>query len=100
VGTLATPLEHYSYRSVSEYVARMDRYARLAAQELAKAGRRPVPGELVFRPLFSFLHLYFIRRGFLEGAPGYTLAVLMSMYKFLKYYYLRELTRGRDGDGH
>jgi hypothetical protein len=100
VGTLKTPLEHYSYRSVSEYVARMDRYARLAAQELAKAGRRPLPGELFFRPFFSFLHLYFIRRGFLEGATGYDLAVLMSMYKFLKYYYLRELARGRDLDGH
>ena len=78
----------------------MDRYARLAAQELAKAGRRPLPGELFVRPFFSFFHLYFIRRGFLEGTPGYTLAVLMSMYKFLKYYYLRELTRGRDLDGH
>lgn len=100
VGTLKTPLTHYSYRSVSEYVARMDRYARLAAQELAKAGRRPVPGELFFRPFFSFLHLYFIRLGFLEGTPGYTLAVLMSIYKFLKYYYLRELARGRDLDGH
>jgi glycosyltransferase involved in cell wall biosynthesis len=100
VGTLQTPLTHYSYRSVSEYVARMDRYARLAARELAKAGRRPVPGELFFRPFFAFLHLYFIRRGFLEGTPGYTLAVLMSLYKFLKYYYLRELARGRDLDGH
>jgi len=100
VGTFQTPLEHFSYRSVSEYVTRMDRYARLAAQELAKAGRRPYPGELFYRPFFSFLHLYFIRRGFLEGAPGYALAVLMSMYKFLKYYYLRELSRGRDLHGH
>jgi len=100
VGVLETPLEHYSYQSVSDYVTRMDRYARLAAQELAKAGRRPCPGELVYRPLFSFLHLYFIRRGFLEGATGYTLAILMSRYKFLKYHYLRELARGRDLDGH
>ena len=100
VGDLPTPLTHYSYRSVSEYVTRMDRYARLAAQEMAKAGRRPFPGELFFRPFFSFFHLFFIRRGFLEGTPGYTLAVLMSMYKFLKYYYLRELVQGRDLDGH
>jgi glycosyltransferase involved in cell wall biosynthesis len=100
VGTLQTPLEHYSYKSVSEYVTRMDRYARLAAQELAKAGRRPFPGELFARPFFSFLHLYVIRLGFLEGTTGYTLAVLMSVYKFLKYYYLRELSRGRDLDGH
>jgi glycosyltransferase involved in cell wall biosynthesis len=100
VGTFQTPLEHYSYRSVSEYVTRMDRYARLAAQELAKGGRRPYPGELFVRPFFSFLHLYFIKRGFLEGTTGYALAVLMSMYKFLKYYYLRELARGRDLHGH
>jgi glycosyltransferase involved in cell wall biosynthesis len=96
VGTLATPLEHYSYNSVGEYVSRMDRYARLAAVELAKNGKRPYPGELVYRPFFAFLHLYLLRRGFLEGTTGYTLAVLMSLYKFLKYYYLRELAHGRD----
>ena len=100
VGVLQHPLEHYSYRSVSEYVTRMDRYARLAAVELAKRGRRPFPGELFFRPFFTFLHLYVLRRGFLEGATGYDLAVLMSMYKFLKYYYLRELAQGRDVHGH
>jgi glycosyltransferase involved in cell wall biosynthesis len=99
VGVLKTPLEHYSYRSVSDYVTRMDRYARLASRELAKGGRRPYPGELFFRPFFTFLHLFFIKRGFLEGATGYDLAVLMSMYKFLKYYYLRELARGRDLNG-
>jgi glycosyltransferase involved in cell wall biosynthesis len=100
VGTLRTPMEHYSYNSVSEYVIRMDRYARLAALELAKRGRRPFPGELVYRPFFTFLHLYILRGGFLEGTPGYTLAVLMSMYKFLKYHYFRELARGRDLDGY
>jgi glycosyltransferase involved in cell wall biosynthesis len=100
VGNLKTPLEHYSYRSVSEYVTRMDRYARLAATELAKRGRRPHSGELVYRPVLSFLHLYFLRWGFLEGATGYSLAVLMSMYKFLKYYYLRELSQRRNPDEH
>ncbi|MFA5111216.1 MAG: glycosyltransferase family 2 protein, partial [Desulfobaccales bacterium] len=100
VGTLRSPLEHYSYRSGGEYVSRMDRYARLAALELAKRGRRPFPGELFYRPFFSFIHLYLIRRGFLEGATGYELAVLMSMYKFLKYYYLKEIAQGREVDGH
>jgi glycosyltransferase involved in cell wall biosynthesis len=100
VGTLTTPLEHYSYNSVGEYVSRMDRYARLAAVELAKNGQRPYPGELVYRPFFAFLHLYLFRRGFLEGTTGYTLAVLMSLYKFLKYYYLRELAHGRDLNVH
>jgi hypothetical protein len=91
VGRLQTPLEHYTYRGVSDYVQRMDRYARLAARELAKRGRRPYPGELLWRPFFTFLNLFLWRRGFLEGRQGYTLAVLGSWYNFLKYSYLREL---------
>lgn len=93
VGVLKTPLEHYTYTGVSDYVIRMERYARLAAKQLAKQGRRPYPGELLWRPFFTFLNLYFLRRGFLEGPPGFTLAVLSSMYNFLKYQYLREFTR-------
>jgi glycosyltransferase involved in cell wall biosynthesis len=91
VGELTTPLEHYSYNSVSDYVARMDRYARLAAQELSKGGRRPYAGELFWRPLTTFFNRYVIKLGLLEGLTGYTLAVLAGMYTFLKYYYLRQL---------
>jgi len=91
VGTLQTPLDHYSYASVSDYIARQDRYARLAAEEMLKEGKRPQLGELFWRPLSHFFKLYVLRLGFLEGRLGYTLALLASLYNFLKYYYLREL---------
>jgi glycosyltransferase involved in cell wall biosynthesis len=91
VGELTSPLEHYSYNSVSDYVTRMDRYARLAARELIKAGRRPLAGELVWRPVTTFFNRYVMKLGLLEGLTGYTLAVLAGMYTFLKYYYLRQL---------
>jgi len=91
VGFLENPLDHYSYDSVSDYLARQDRYARLAAQEMLREGRRPRAGELFWRPVGNFFKLYFLRRGFLEGRLGYTLALLASLYNFLKYYYLREL---------
>ncbi len=91
VGKLQHPLEHYSYASVSDYVVRQNHYARLAALEMLQEGRRPRPGELLWRPLAHFVKLYFLRLGFLEGRLGYTLAVLGSLYNFLKYYYLREL---------
>uniref|UniRef100_A0A7V4G8V5 Glycosyltransferase family 2 protein n=1 Tax=Desulfobacca acetoxidans TaxID=60893 RepID=A0A7V4G8V5_9BACT len=92
VGRLKNPLDHYSYASVSEYLSRQDRYARLAAQEMHKEGRRPVWGELAWRPPLHFFKLYVLRLGFLEGRLGYTLALLGSLYNFLKYYYLRELS--------
>jgi len=91
VGFLQNPLDHYSYASVSDYLARQDRYALLAAREMLKEGRRPRTGELFWRPLSHFLKLYVLRLGFLEGRLGYTLALLGSLYNFLKYYYLREL---------
>jgi len=95
VGRLRTPLDHYSYAGVSDYLARQDRYARLAAQEMLKEGRRPRAGELFWRPLSHFLKLYVLRLGFVEGRLGYTLALLGSLYNFLKYYYLRELGEPR-----
>ena len=96
VGFLHHPLDHYSYASVSDYLARQDRYARLAAQEMVREGRRPRVGELFWRPLSHFFKLYVLRLGFLEGRLGYTLALLSSLYNFLKYYYLRELHEGKN----
>jgi glycosyltransferase involved in cell wall biosynthesis len=99
VGNLQTPLEHYSYRDLAEYAARQERYARLAAREMARRGRRPFPGELVWRPALTFLNLFFLKGGFLEGALGLSLSRQSSRYNFLKYYYLRQLARGAAPDG-
>jgi glycosyltransferase involved in cell wall biosynthesis len=100
VGFLQTPIEHYSYNNLREYAARQDRYAHLAAQEMRKAGRRPWPGELIWRPALTFLNFFVLKRGFLEGALGLNLALQSSRYNFLKYFYLRELSRGVAEDAH
>jgi glycosyltransferase involved in cell wall biosynthesis len=94
VGFLYTPLEHYSYNDLGEYAARQDRYARLAAQEMRQAGCRPFPGELIWRPFLTFLNLFVLKRGFLEGPLGLKLSFQASRYNFLKYHYLREFSRG------
>lgn len=99
VGTLEHPMLHYTYTSSSDFVVRMDRYSTLAAQELLKRGKKPLPGELVWRPFFTFLKLYLLQRGFLEGRDGYTLAFLYSTYNFLKYYKLRELRQQQANKG-
>jgi glycosyltransferase involved in cell wall biosynthesis len=90
VGTIEQPMLHYTYTSISDFVLRTDRYSTLAAQELLKQGKRPIFGELVWRPFLTFLKLYVLQKGFLEGRDGYTLAFLYSTYNFLKYYKFRE----------
>jgi glycosyltransferase involved in cell wall biosynthesis len=99
VGTLQHPMLHYTYKSMNDFVLRMDRYSSLAAQELLKQGKQPVCGELVWRPLLTFLKLYVLQKGFLEGRDGYTLAFLYSTYNFLKYYKFRELRQQPASEG-
>lgn len=82
---LKNPLVHYTYNSVSDYLKRMDVYSTLAAKELKKD--RVVPNVLDFlmRPLVTFIKMFFLRFGFLDGRYGLVLAMLYSYYTFLKY---------------
>lgn len=90
VGTLRGDLLHYTYRDTADFLERMERYAALAAQEMRQEGKRATPLDLAFRPPFTFLKMYLFRRGFLDGALGFRLALLYARYTFAKYSKLRE----------
>ena len=91
VGYLKEPLEHFSYRTLSDFIQRLDRYSSLAAREMRREGRRFRRVDYFFRPPFTFLQMYLLRAGFLEGYFGFLLAVLYSFYTFAKYSKLKEI---------
>lgn len=93
VGTLEGNLRHFTYAGISDYQKRMDQYSTLAAQELAKEGVSPTFIHLAFKPLFTFIKMYVVRRGFLEGCTGYVLSCLYAYYTLCKYAKARELFR-------
>ncbi len=88
---LQHPLVHETYRSLPEYFERMNRYSTLAAREMRREGRKCRLTDLLLRPPFTFVHMYVLRAGFLEGYFGLLLSVLYSFYTFAKYAKLREL---------
>jgi glycosyltransferase involved in cell wall biosynthesis len=90
VGYLRNPLEHYTYRSVADYLLRMERYSRLAALEIPEAKRLSLRQALTLRPAFTFLNMYLLRAGFLDGKKGLFLAASYAYYTFLKYYRFSE----------
>lgn len=92
-GYLENPIEHHTYSCVGDFMERLDRYTSLAAEEAFKAGKKGRLSDLAFRPLFTFLKMYLLRRGFLEGSFGFTLSGLYSLYTYVKYAKLRELNR-------
>lgn len=92
-GYFTSYIYQYPFRDIDHYLMKMDRYSSLMAQEMVRHGRRFHAHQLITHPGFTFLKMYFLRRGFLDGKPGLILSGLYAYYTFIKYAKLWELTR-------
>lgn len=88
---LKNPIEHHTYKSLSDFLQRMDKYSTLSAQEYFHKGKKIPLFQLIFGSFFTFTKMYVIRMGFLDGYYGLLLSVLYSYYTFFKYAKLKEL---------
>lgn len=88
-------VEHYSYATVGDYLARMDRYSAEAARQMHAAGKTATGLTAWSHAAWAFLGRYWLRLGFLDGWEGYLAARLEALYTFTKYARLRELAGGR-----
>lgn len=82
---LKNPFEHFTYSSLSEFIKKTDNYSSLAAQELSRSGIAALMFGMLISPIATFLKMFFLRLGFLDGVYGLILASLYSYYTFLKY---------------
>ena len=113
VGFLRTPLRHNDYRGLTPWLERHNKYATWEAHLYRNFRREPIgvgprgflaldsfqrkrvlrrvwvrlPG----RPAIRFLTWYVLRRGFLDGRPGFIFCALMAWYEFIIGAKLREL---------
>jgi glycosyltransferase involved in cell wall biosynthesis len=93
VGRLKNELQHFSFRDLSDQVARLNRYSSLAARQMHEAGRRANALDLLLHPSAAFLRNYLLRRGILDGSAGFVISVINSYGVFLKFAKLWELQR-------
>jgi glycosyltransferase involved in cell wall biosynthesis len=98
VELLPGDLLHDSYRSLSEHLRTIDSFTTIAAREKHSAGARARLTDLTLRPCGKFLRMYVLKAGFLDGLPGFLVAVSGAYYVFLKYAKLWEMTRKRKGE--
>lgn len=87
-------LEHYSYKSLADQIERVQSFSAIEAGALYRAGRRPRISDIALRPSARFLRAYLLKRGFLDGFPGFVVAAVTSFHVFLKYAKLWELQLG------
>ncbi len=98
VGHLEGELLHLTDPDLAHYLAKFDHYTGLAAEDLHEQGRRARWSDLLLRPPATFLRIYLLKGGLVDGWEGFTLAVLSAGYVYVKYAKLREL-RNREGYG-
>lgn len=91
------PLEHHSYRSLTDHQNRMQRYADLMAQALYQRGERCGLGKVLLNPQWRFVRGYFLRLGFLDGWRGLVFALVEANYVRDKYLGLYMRSRGLPG---
>jgi glycosyltransferase involved in cell wall biosynthesis len=97
VAPLQGHLEHYSYRSLTDHLNRMARYADLMAGAMYARGRRCGLLPVLLNPQWRFVRGYFLRLGMLDGWRGLVFALIEANYVRRKYLGLFIRSRGLPG---
>jgi (heptosyl)LPS beta-1,4-glucosyltransferase len=87
-------LEHDTARSAAEYWTKLQRYARLWAEERHAEGRSAAAGRGALAALAYLLKNLLLRGGLLDGPRGWQFHWLHARYAARKYALLRALARG------
>lgn len=91
LGHLSGDLLHESAQSLTAYLAKQNHYTELQANLLWQNGQRFGVLQLMLRPIWRFIRLYLLKRGFLDGIPGLVHITIGCFNTFIKYAKLREL---------
>jgi (heptosyl)LPS beta-1,4-glucosyltransferase len=93
VSRVAARIEHDTARSTEEYRGKLDRYARLFAEQRHAAGKRAGALSPWTHASFYLLKNFIVRGGFLDGLMGWRYHGLHARYVWNKYRQMRVLAQ-------
>ena len=96
-GHLAGDLLHYSYYTIAEHIAQVNKFSGIGAKSAYDNGRRSNLLKIIFKPPFKFFRDYILLLGFLDGYYGFVISRISAHATFLKYVKLRELSKKESG---
>jgi len=91
VSKLANPILHYPMDTFEQAIDKMNLYSTLAAQDQFEAGKSSSLIKAISRGLWTFIRVYFLKRGFLDGPQGFMLAISNAGGTYYKYVKLARL---------
>lgn len=97
IGYIDAHLLHIPFDSISEFVARQNRYTDLQARDILDSEKDLTASKVKYnlrkKPLKLFRKIYFNKKGYKEGFYGLVFALLSSWVHFLKWAKVWELIR-------
>lgn len=89
---LKSPLRHYSYSEISDFLHKMQSYSSLFA--LQYQGKKSSSlSRAIAHGLYAFFKSYILKRGFLGGQEGFEISFYNANTAFYKYLKLAEANR-------
>jgi len=85
LGYLTSDVLHYSFRDLSQIIAKMDRYSTLGAQKMAEQGKKTSMTSALLHGIGAFFRIYVLRLGFLDGWAGFVIALGNFEGTFYRY---------------
>lgn len=82
---LSNPLLHDAFESLEDVIDTMNRYSTVGAEMMRRRGKNASLFTAVSHGLWSFLHTYFVRGGFMDGREGFMLAVSNAEGTYYRY---------------
>ena len=80
---LKSVLIHYPHPTVREFLKEINTYSTIRAEELHRSGGKVSFISIIIYPKAKFIVNYLLKLGFLDGLPGFVMALMMSFHSFL-----------------
>ena len=84
-------IEHHTYKSLASFIKKTNYYTSLAAEDYYLQRKKFRKLDLIINPLWRFISMFFLKKGFKDGIHGFILSLLYSYYVFIKYAKLWEI---------
>lgn len=90
---LSGTLHHYTYPTEAMHKAKMELYGNLGAQKMHVAGKKSNPFKALARASFTFIKMYLLKGGILDGLLGFKLCLTTAWGTWYKYHILWKLNK-------
>lgn len=91
IGILKHQILHDSYRDLTDYFNKFNKYTSLGAKTLAERGKTASSLKIITRFPTTFLKIYLLKGSCLDGYAGFMWALLTAINPVVKYAKLKEM---------